>query len=235
MLGGCHVKALIIEDDAVLSDSIMETIQDIFQCEQAYDGADGLFKASDGIYDVIILDIMLPEINGYAVLKKLRSGGIMTPVLILTAKDSIDDKTEGFKSGADDYLVKPFHSQELLLRLEAIVRRSGGSWFDGEHLVFMDLSIRIKSRQALIGDQPLHLTGKQYDLLEYLVKNQNAILTKEQIFDRIWGFDSETTTNVVEVYASGIRKELKAHGYDRYLRTVRGVGYMLSGSGDGNG
>ncbi|WP_121610459.1 response regulator transcription factor [Mesobacillus foraminis] len=227
------MKLLIIEDDKYLSDSICETTKEMFETEQAFDGEEGLFLAEQNIFDVIILDIMLPHMNGYEVLKHLRKQNIMTPVIMLTAKDGIDDKIQGFKVGADDYLVKPFHREELLLRLEAMVRRSGGMLKENV-IAFKDLKLNIKNKSAEIGGEILKLNGKQFDLLEYLVNNKNTILTKEQIFDRIWGFESETSTTVVEVYASNLRKNLKKFSYDQYIKTFRGLGYMLSDNGEGN-
>ncbi|ADL53126.1 response regulator transcription factor [Clostridium cellulovorans] len=220
------MKALIIEDDKFLLESICQSISEDFEYEYAMDGEEGLYMAEQNIYDVIILDIMLPSIDGYGILGKLREASVFTPVLILTAKDSIDDKIKGFKLGADDYLVKPFHREELLLRLEAIIRRNGNHLKD-HVLTFKDLSLNTKNKTVFINDSEIFLQGKQFDILEYLLNNQGAILTKEQIFDRIWGFNSDTTVSVVEVYASNLRKSLKAHGYDKYIKTVRGLGYML--------
>ncbi|MGG0937579.1 response regulator transcription factor [Brevibacillus centrosporus] len=227
------MKLLIIEDDHHLSDTIKETAQSLFETTQAFDGEEGLFLAAQNIFDVIILDIMLPHLNGYEVLEQLRAQHVTTPVIMLTAKDGIDDKIHGFKKGADDYLVKPFHREELLLRLEALVRRRVGD-FNDQTLRFLDLQINTKNYQVSIGDDVLKLSGKQYHLLEYLLNNRNTILTKEQIFDRIWGFDSDTSTSVVEVYASNLRKNLKKYGYDKYIKTFRGLGYMLTESGDGD-
>jgi len=182
------MKLLIIEDDQHLSDTIKETTQEMFHIQQAFDGEEGLFLAEQNIFDCIILDIMLPYLNGYEVLKKLRSQNITTPVIMLTAKDGIGDKIQGFKAGADDYLAKPFHREELLLRLEAIVRRSGGE-LKQNTLSFKELKLNIKNKTAQFGEETVKLNGKQFDLLEYLVNNKNIILTKEQIFDRIWGFE----------------------------------------------
>ncbi|WP_134683709.1 response regulator transcription factor [Brevibacillus migulae] len=226
------MKLLIIEDDKNLSDTIRETTESMFETVQAFDGEEGLYQASQNIYDVIILDIMLPLMNGYEVLENLRKQQITTPVIMLTAKDGIDDKIHGFKKGADDYLVKPFHREELLVRLEAIVRRSVGE-FKENMLSFKDLKLNTKNGTAIIGDKTIKLNGKQFGLLEYLMANKNTILTKEQIFDRLWGFDSDTSTSVVEVYASHLRKNLKKYGYDRYIKTFRGLGYMLSEVGEG--
>jgi len=227
------MKLLIIEDDKYISETIKEITQELFEIEQVFDGEEGLFLAEQNIFDVIILDIMLPGMNGYDVLQNLRNNNIATPVIMLTAKGGIDDKIKGFKVGADDYLVKPFHREELLLRLEAIVRRSGGE-FRENVITFKDLKMNLKNKTVHIGDELVKLNGKQFDLLEYLINNKNTILTKEQIFDRIWGFESDTSTTVVEVYASNLRKSLKSSGYDQYIKTFRGLGYMLSENGEEN-
>ena len=221
------MKVLIIEDEKVLSDTIAQCICKDFQTEQAFDGYEGYLYAKENIYDAIILDLMLPEMSGYDVLLKLRENKIYTPVLILTAKDSISDKLKGFRYGADDYLVKPFEVEELIARLNAIIRRTKGNYQD-ELLEFKDLKINTQKRNITIKDEEITLQGKQFDILEYLINSKGTIITKEQIFDKIWGFDSFTTTNVVEVYASGLRKTLKQYGYDKYIKTIRGVGYMIT-------
>lgn len=227
------MKLLIIEDDRHLSETIKETTKELFETIQAFDGEEGLFLAEQNIFDCIILDIMMPYMNGYEVLQQLRQKNIRTPVVMLTAKDGLDDKIQGFKAGADDYLVKPFHREELLLRLEAIIRRSGGA-FKEYTLTFKELKMNVQNKTVLIGEELIKLNGKQFDLLEYLLNNKNIILTKEQIFDRIWGFESDTSTSVVEVYASNLRKNLKKFNYDHYIKTFRGLGYMLSENGEGN-
>lgn len=219
------MKALIIEDDTILSQTICQIVSPLFSTEQAMDGEEGILFARQDIYDVIILDLMMPRMNGYEVLQELRKEKIMTPVLILTAKDGLQDKVKGFRLGADDYLVKPFEREELLVRLEAIVRRANGSYFENT-VSFKDLVLNLQNRKATIGENEISLQGKQFDILEYLINHNNTIITKEQIFDKIWGFDSETTTNVVEVYASALRKELKKYDYDKYLKTIRNVGYI---------
>ena len=221
------MKVLIIEDDKILSDTIKQCICKMYDVDQKYDGYEGYMIAKEGIYDLIILDLMLPEINGYGILKKLRENKVYTPVLILTAKDGIEDKIKGFNYGADDYLVKPFEREELIARVGAIIRRSQGE-YSQNLLEYKDMKLDLNSRKVFIGNEEVVLQGKQFDILEYLLISKNSIVTKEQIFERIWGFDSETTTNVVEVYASGLRKTLKKYGYDKYIRTIRGVGYILS-------
>ena len=221
------MKVLIVEDERTLSDTIKQCICKKFDTEQAYDGYEAYMMAKENIYDAIILDLMLPEMSGYDVLLKLRENKVLTPVLILTAKDTLNDKLKGFNYGADDYLVKPFEREELLARLEAIIRRTNGAYKQDE-IEYKDLKLNIKSRRAFIKDKEITLQGKQFDILEYLINSKGTIITKEQIFDKIWGFDSFTTTNVVEVYASGLRKTLKQYGYDKYIKNIRGVGYMIT-------
>ncbi len=221
------MKVLIVEDDTILSDTIKQCIEKKYNVEQAYDGYEGYMFAKENIYDVIILDLMMPEMNGYEVLTKLRKENVYTPVLILSAKDSLNDKVKGLTTGADDYLVKPFEREELLARLEALIRRNHG-FFTDNTIQFKDLKLNLQNRKAYIKDKEINLQGKQFDLLEYLIHSKDTIITKEQIFDKIWGFDSDTSTNVIEVYASALRKELKKYGYDKYIKTLRGVGYILS-------
>lgn len=221
------MKILIIEDDKILSDTIKQCVQKQYEVEQAFDGQEGVLYGEQDIYDVIILDLMLPMMSGYEVLAELRKNKIYTPILILTAKDGLDDKLKGFEDGADDYLVKPFEKEELLARIKAMIRRNNRTYIKDE-IIFKNLKLDTKTRKSYIDNKEIMLQGKQFDMLEYLINYKNTIITKEQIFDKIWGFNSETTTNVVEVYASGIRKELKQYNYDKFFKTIRGVGYMLS-------
>jgi len=221
------MKILIIEDDKILAKTVEQCIGNKYEVEHAYDGEEGILYAKQGIYDAIILDIMLPRIDGYEVLSNLRNDKIFTPVLILTAKDGINDKIRGFRTGADDYLVKPFNREELIVRLEALIRRTTGNYSENK-IEYKELILDLNSRKLITGGKEIMLQGKQFDMLEYLINSKNTIITKEQIFDKIWGFNSETTANVIEVYASGLRKELKKIGYDKYLKTIRGVGYIWS-------
>lgn len=221
------MRVLIIEDDKILAKTVEQCIGSRYDVDHAYDGEEGVLYAKQEIYDAIILDIMMPILDGYGVLKELRNNKIYTPVLILTAKDGIGDKVKGFRYGADDFLVKPFNREELIVRLEALIRRANGNYYDNI-IEYKGLVLDLNSRKVQAGDKEIILQGKQFDVLEYLIKSKNTIITKEQIFDKIWGFNSETTTNVIEVYASGLRKELKKIGYDKYLKTIRGVGYIWS-------
>ena len=220
------MRILLIEDEEILSNTIKNVLKDDYEVDQAFDGIEGELYAKQDIYDAIILDLMLPEKNGYEVLAEIRKEKIMTPVIILTAKDALNDKLKGFQKGADDYLTKTFEKEELKARIAAIARRNNPNFYKDER-VFKDLKMDLTQRKAYINKKELKLQGKQFDMLEYLVNYTGRILTKDQIFDKIWGFESDTTTNVVEVYASGIRKELKKYDYDKYFKTIRGVGYMV--------
>lgn len=203
------MKILIIEDDKILSRTIEQCIRNNYDTDCAYDGEEGTLYAKQGIYDAIILDLMMPIMDGYEVLSTLRKDKIFTPVLILTAKDAIEDKLRGFRVGADDYLVKPFNREELLARLDAIIRRTTGNYANQNIIEFKGLVLDLNSRKVSVNSQELVLQGKQFDVLEYLLSSQNTIITKEQIFDKIWGFNSETSTNVIEVYASRTKKRVK--------------------------
>lgn len=200
------MKILIIEDDKILSKTIAQCVKNNYDVDCAYDGEEGVLYAKQDIYDAIILDLMMPIMDGYEVLRTLRNEKNFTPVLILTAKDALEDKLKGFRVGADDYLVKPFNREELLARLDAIIRRSSGSYTIQKTIEFKDLVLDLNSRKVTANGQEIVLQGKQFDILEYLLNSQNTIITRNQIFDKVWGFDSETSTNVIEVYASRTSK-----------------------------
>lgn len=220
------MKILIVEDDNLILQSLRDSLSDYYNIDFASDGEEGLYLAEQNIYDAIILDVMLPCLNGNQILKALREEGIETPALFLTAKDSLEDKIRGFKMGADDYIVKPFHIEELRVRIEALLRRSGSLGLENI-IKFESMEMNIKTRELYINKEKIDLQAKQFDLLEYLINNKGSILTKEQIFDRIWGFESDTTINIVEVYIHNLRKILSFYGYDKYIKTVRGCGYMF--------
>ena len=169
---------------------------------------------------------MLPEKNGYEVLAEMREKNIQTPVLILTAKDSLEDKVTGFQKGADDYLTKPFYREELIMRVKALLKRSLGIFAENQ-LAYKNITCNLSTKEVTVDDEVLPIQGKEFDLLVYFIQNKGVILTKEQIFDRIWGFDSDTTLTVVEVYMSHLRKHLKPSGTDHLFKTLRNVGYIL--------
>lgn len=219
------IKILLVEDDLSLSNSVFDFLDDFADVMQVFDGDEGLYEAESGVYDLILLDLMLPEKDGFTVLKELREQGIMTPVLIMTAKESLDDKGHGFELGADDYLTKPFYLEELKMRIQALLKRSGK--FDQNTFSFGDVCVNLSTNSTYVGDKEVELLGKEFDLLVYFLQNQNVILPKSQIFDRLWGFDSDTNVSVVEVYVSKIRKKLKGTDFATNLQTLRSVGYIL--------
>lgn len=219
------IKILLVEDDLSLSNSVFDFLDDFADVMQVFDGDEGLYEAESGVYDLILLDLMLPEKDGFTVLKELREQGITTPVLIMTAKESLDDKGHGFELGADDYLTKPFYLEELKMRIQALLKRSGK--FEQNTFSFGDVCVNLSTNSTYVGDKEVELLGKEFDLLVYFLQNQNVILPKSQIFDRLWGFDSDTTVSVVEVYVSKIRKKLKGTYFATNLQTLRSVGYIL--------
>lgn len=192
------IKLLLVEDDLSLSNSIFDFLDDFADVMQVFDGEEGLYEAESGVYDLILLDLMLPEKNGFQVLKELREKDIKTPVLIMTAKETIDDKGHGFELGADDYLTKPFYLEELKMRIQALLKRSGK--FNNNLIRYGNIQVDTDRNMVTVNQENIELLGKEYELLIYFLQNQNVILPKSQIFDRIWGFDSDTTISVVEVY-----------------------------------
>ena len=220
------MRILVIEDDKHLNKAICEMMKNIAQTTSIYNGDEALYAVEQNIYDLIILDVMLPGTDGFTILKKIRDVG-KVPVIMLTAKDSVADKVKGLKIGADDYMTKPFYRDELIARVNALLRRYNNS-FDAFQVSFLDMKFDISQKKVTIKDEIVELNGKSYDILEYLVRNKDIIITKEQLFNRIWGFESETVWSVVEVYVSNIRKVLKKYEYHNYLKTLRNVGYMWS-------
>lgn len=219
------IKILLVEDDLSLSNSIFDFLDDFADVMQVFDGEEGLYEAESGVYDLILLDLMLPEKDGFQVLKELREKGVSTPVLIMTAKESLDDKGHGFELGADDYLTKPFYLEELKMRIQALLKRSGK--YNDNTLSYEELTVDTSTNTTIANGKEVELLGKEFNLLVYFLQNQNVILPKSQIFDRIWGFDSDTTISVVEVYVSKIRKKLKGTTFAKNLQTLRSVGYIL--------
>ncbi|EGO62735.1 response regulator transcription factor [Acetonema longum] len=221
------MRILVVEDDHVLREAIVALLtEEDYIVEEAAAGDEGMYMAEQAVHDLLILDIMLPEISGLEIVKKLRSAGGSVPILLLTARDSVDDRVMGLESGADDYLVKPFAIRELLARIKALLRRSGSLDMEGE-LSYGGISLNSKTRDGCAADHPLGLTTKEYDVLEFLILNREQILTREQMFDRIWGFDSDTTISIVDLYIHYLRKKLAPHGLDSLIQTVRGAGFML--------
>lgn len=223
------MKALIIEDDVKLSDNICKSLGEGLEMTQAFDGEQGLQCMNKEKFDIVILDVMMPKVDGFEVLEYIRANGINTPVLMLTALDQAKDQVRGLNAGADDYLAKPFDISVLRARIEALLRRTHRNELPDEHTkMFLDLVLDENTRTGKIGTQKLELRGKQFDLLWMLVSKKNVIVPKELLFQKVWGFYTTTELSVVEVYVSQIRKELRKYDYEKYLRTIRGVGFILT-------
>lgn len=221
------MRILVVEDDSVLREAVVSLlVEEDYTVDSASTGDEGLYMAEQDIYDLLVLDIMLPEINGLEIVKTLRKNGSTVPILLLTARDSVDDRVIGLETGADDYLVKPFAIRELLARVKAQLRRKGNLGREGE-LVYGGISLNSKVRDGFAEGQPLGLSTKEYDVLEFLLVNREQIVTREQIFDRIWGFESDTTISIVDLYIHYLRKKLNPHGLGSLIHTVRGAGFML--------
>lgn len=220
------MKVLIVEDNKVLLEGVVEELSKHFETEKCEDGEEALYLVNQNIYDLVILDLMLPNINGIDILKKMRVNNIDTPVLILTAKEALDDKVEAFTIGANDYLTKPFYMEELVARVYAILR-TNGKIKERNGIEFKSLYLDTLEKRVYIEKEEIKLQNKQFNLLEYFVLNKGSILLKEQIYDRIWGIDSDATIEIVEVYVSNLRKKLSKYGYDKYIKTKRKVGYIF--------
>jgi len=218
------MRILVVEDGAAMADAIERgLIAEGFDVDVSNDGTDGLWRAREFPYDAIVLDIMLPGMNGYEICRTLREEGSTTPVLMLTAKSGDHDVAEGLDLGADDYLTKPFSFIVLVARLRAITRRAGGT--TGDRLDLGSLSIDTATRRCQVGDDELQLTPREYAMLETLARQAGQPLTRSELRDRVWGGDYDTDSNVVDVYVGYLRKKLGDHG--AMIETVRGVGYRL--------
>ncbi|MDB5083195.1 MAG: DNA-binding response regulator [Bacilli bacterium] len=223
------MRVLVVEDDT----SLLKVIRDIFEGEAfltdaAETGDEGYYLAGQAIHDLIVLDVMLPGMSGVEIVKKLRAQSVLIPIILLTAKDAVEDRVAGLDAGADDYITKPFAVSELLARSRAVLRRRGTIGQEGD-LTCGPIRLAPAARDAFSGETPLNLTTTEYELLEFFLCNKNQILTREQIFDRVWGFDSGSATTAVDVYVHHLRKKLTANGAGTFLRTVRGIGYILKG------
>ena len=219
-------KVLIVEDDRGVRESLARALQfEGYEVESAADGGEGLQLARNGSADAVILDVMMPVLDGLEVARRLRSSSVGTPILMLTARHEVSDRVAGLDAGADDYLVKPFALDELLARLRALLRRTGPTE-STDLLVVGDLELDPAGRRATRGGQEIHLTRTEFDLLELLVFNAGTVLTREVILERIWGFDFETSSNSLDVYISYLRRKTEAGDRPRLIHTVRGVGFV---------
>ncbi|MFR8868743.1 response regulator transcription factor [Paraclostridium sordellii] len=220
------MKILVVEDNTKLLGSIVKELEKHFQVESTSNGEEAYYLIKQNIYDLVVLDLMLPGMDGIQILEGIRKTNEDILVLILTAKESLDDKVKAFMIGANDYLTKPFYMEELVARIYAMLRTKGK--LDNKNtLEFKDLKLDLNKKKVTIEGNEIELANKQFNLLEYLLLNKGTILLKEQIFDRIWGLDSDSTIDIVEVYISNIRKKLSTYGYHKYIVTKRRVGYMF--------
>ena len=223
------MRVLVVEDEFKLADVIATTLKkEKYLVDVCNDGEDGLYSALSGAYNLIILDVMLPGMNGFDILKEIRKENIDTKVIMLTAKSELDDKLNGLTSGADDYMTKPFHIEELIARVNVQLRKN-----DNKNIIntleFDDLILNLKNStiESKNTGESIAVGLKEFQLLEYLMQNKDIIISKDQIYDKIWGLDNELESNNLEVYLSFIRKKFKVIGTHVNIKAVRGLGYKL--------
>ena len=223
------MKILLVEDEPRLATAVRRVLDDEgYATDWAADGADGLARAEGGEYDVILLDVMLPSYDGYEIARRLRRDGSTVPILMLTARDGIQDRVRGLDSGADDYLAKPFALAELLARVRALGRRAKmGASAEASVLTVADLELDIRSREARRGTRRIELTAREFGLLETLMRHPGQVMTRSQLLDAVWSYDAVTESNIVDIYVHYLRNKVDK-GFDKkLLRTVRGMGYSI--------
>jgi len=219
------MKILIIEDEKLLADSLQAMLESKgFEVEAVYDGETGEEYAESGVYDLLILDVMMPKMNGYQVARQVRARRCGTPILMLTAKSSLEDRIEGLNAGADYYLTKPFDTRELMACIGALLRRQGT---EVNELSFGNTSLDLASCTLLCGDKQIRLSAREFDVMRFLLQAQDRILSKEMILARVWGYDSNAVENHVEVYVGFLRKKLSAINSNVRIEAVRRLGYRL--------
>ncbi len=219
------MKILIIEDEQLLAQSLRALLeQKGFQVETVYDGESGAEYAEMGIYDLLILDVMMPGLDGYQVARRVRSSRCATPILMLTAKSGLEDRIQGLNAGADYYLTKPFDSRELLACINALLRRQGGQV---NELTFGNTALDLATSTLICGDKSVRLSAREYDVMRFLLQSRGRILSKEVILARVWGYDSNAVENHVEVYVGFLRKKLAAIGSNIRIEAIRRMGYHL--------
>ena len=220
------MRILVVEDEKDLNNIITKHLKkNNFSVDSVFNGEEALEYLDYGTYDLIILDIMLPKVNGYEVIKKLRENKNETAVLMLTARDSIEDKIKGLDLGADDYLIKPFDFGELLARIRALVRRKYGN--TSNTMEIDDLCIDIAKKTVVRGGKNIELTGKEYEVLEYLIQNKGHVLSRDKIRDGVWDYDYEGESNIIDVLIKNIRKKIDIGNSKQLIHTKRGLGYVL--------
>jgi two-component system response regulator MprA len=221
------VRILVVDDEPAVREAVDRALRlEGYETELASDGREALEALADRAPDALVLDWLMPHVDGLEVCRRLRAAGDRTPVLVLTARDGVPDRVRGLDAGADDYLVKPFALEELLARLRALLRR-GGSGERGEVLRFADVELDPLGHTVRRGRRPVELTRTEFLLLELFMNHPRQVLTRSQIFERVWGYDFGPASNSLEVYVGYLRRKLEAAGERRLLQTVRGVGYVL--------
>ncbi len=220
------MQILVVEDERRLAEALGQILREKkYMVDIAFDGRDGLDMAMSGIYDVIILDIMLPKMSGIDVAMNLRKEKVDTPILMLTAKDQVADKVKGLDAGADDYMTKPFSPEELLARVRALTRRQGEVVMDS--LEYEDLSLNLSTCDLICGDKNVHLNFKEFEIMKILLGNSQNVTTKDDLIVKVWGYDSNAVDNNVEVYISFLRKKLDFIGTKVEIVSLRKIGYRL--------
>jgi two-component system, OmpR family, response regulator MprA len=219
-----QVRVLVVDDDPAVRSAISRALRVDYEVDEAVDGADALAQHASQPADAIVLDVMMPEVDGLAVCRAVRRRGDGTPILIVTAREAVSDRVEGLDAGADDYLVKPFAVEELRARLRALLRRVTPV---DETLRFADVTVDPSTREAFRGERRLHLTRTEFNLLELFMRNPRQVLTRSQIYERVWGYDFGDSSNALWVYIGYLRRKLEEGDEPRLLQTVRGVGYAL--------
>ena len=223
------MRLLIVEDEVRLADTLRQLLnRQGYTADVYYDGVSGLDNATTGIYDLMVLDVMLPGMNGFQVVKKLREAGVATPVLMLTAKSDVSDRIHGLDCGADYYLTKPFEPEELLACVRTLLRRSGGQLQESDTLTWGDLSLERATFSLSCAERAVRLSRREYDLMELLMRNGNQVVTKEQMLVKVWGYDSQAEDNNVEVYISFLRRKLNHLHSTVKIKTLRMLGYCLT-------
>lgn len=220
------MKILLAEDEVDLNNVVTRYLKkNGYSVDSVLDGEEALDYLEYGEYDLVILDIMMPKVDGFEVIKKLRNKGNHTSILMLTARDSADDKVKGLDLGADDYIVKPFDFNELLARIRAVVRRKYGN--SSNKLVIGDLILDTSKKSVTRAGKQIELTGKEYEVLEYLMQSKNRILSREQIKEHVWDFDYEGDSNIIDVLIKNIRKKIDVEDGKQIIYTKRGLGYVI--------